>query len=257
MFATMLRDAANQRFPGPGTISGILLGGGAPASGLVPAEVQATTVRVGRDEEIVGQGEPAKHCYLVLSGCVRTVRLMEDGRRQVGEFLLAGDLFGWEALGEHQFGAEAVTRAILLRYPQRRLEALAERDRTLAAGLHALTAGQLRANRERMVLLGRKTAAERIATFLLEMETRLCAEGEAAIELPMPRTDIADYLGLTIETVCRGMAHFRREGYIAVERARIVIRDRQALGLVGRERLRRGTLPELSPHGLPRIAKAN
>lgn len=70
----------------------------------------AVTIRAERDEEIVGQGEAAGYCYLVVSGCVRSVRLMEDGRRQVGEFLFPGDLFGWEALDEHDFGAEAVTR---------------------------------------------------------------------------------------------------------------------------------------------------
>lgn len=237
MLATMPMAAPTTRFPEPGTLAGILMSDGAPVSGFAPADLQASMVRAARDEEIVGQGEPAKYCYFVLSGCVRTVRLMEDGRRQVGEFLLAGDLFGWEALGEHDFGAEAVTPATLLRYPQRRLEVLAERDRIFAGQLRTLAARQLRANRDRMVLLGRKTAAERIATFLLEMAARPGAAAEASIDLPMSRTDIADYLGLTIETVCRGIAHFRREGFIAVARGRIVIRDRRALERVGRESL--------------------
>ncbi|MGH7119477.1 MAG: helix-turn-helix domain-containing protein [Acetobacteraceae bacterium] len=237
MLASTPAVALKPGFADPGTVAGILLGGGVSVSGFTPPELQAATVRAARDEEIVGQGEPAKYCHFVLSGCVRTVRLMRDGRRQVGEFLFAGDLFGWEALGEHHFGAEAVTCVTHLRYPQRRLEALAERDRIFAAQLRALTAGQLRANRDRMVLLGRKRAAERIATFILEMAARPGAEAETSIDLPMSRTDIADYLGLTIETVCRGIARFRREGLIAAERTRIVIRDRRALELVGRESL--------------------
>jgi len=161
--------------------------------------------------------------------------LMEDGRRHVGEFLFPGDLFGWDVLDEHDFGAEAVTPATVRRYPRRSLEALADRDRTFAQQLRALTAGQLRASRERMVLLGRKTASERIASFLLEMARQMRAEGQGLIELPMSRADIADYLGLTIETVCRGLTQFRRHGIIAVERSKVVVRDRRALDAAGCE----------------------
>ena len=83
------------------------------------------------------------------------------------------------------------------------------------------------------MLLGRKTAAERIASFLLEMSERLISPGEAVIELPMSRADMADYLGLTIETVCRGLTELRRQGTIAVERTRVAIRDSRALALAG------------------------
>ena len=231
MFATI--PPIEQRSPVPlmsGTASGR---GGLPALALL--EPEAITVRADRDEEIVGQGEPAGYCYLVLSGCVRTVRLMEDGRRQIGEFLFPGDLFGWEALEEHDFGAEAVTAATLRRYSRQSLDALAERDRMLARRLRALTAGQLRAGRERMLLLGRKTAAERIASFLLEMASRMAARNGAPIELPMSRADIADYLGLTIETVCRGLTQLRRQEIITIDRATVAIRNRPALGAAGCE----------------------
>ena len=202
---------------------------------LEPLEPQAITVRADRDEEIVAQGGAAAYCYLVVSGCVRTVTLMEDGRRQIGEFLFPGDLFGWEALDEHDFAAEAVTPVTLRRYSRRSLDALADRDLDFARRLRELTAGQLRAGRERMVLLGRKTASERIASFLLEMAGRMNPDGYALIELPMGRADMADYLGLTIETVCRGLTQLRRHGTIAVERAKVMIRDRPALGLAGCE----------------------
>ncbi len=198
---------------------------------------QAVIVRADREEEIVGQGEAAEYCYVVVSGCVRTVRLMEDGRRQVGEFLLPGDMFGWEALEEHDFSAEAVTAATLRRYPRRGLELLADRDHELARRLRALSARKLRAGRERMLLLGRKSASERIASFLLEMAERTGSGEGSPIELPMSRTDIADYLGLTIETVCRGLTHLQRQGTISIERARIWIRDRRALGVAGCEAL--------------------
>lgn len=208
-----------------------------PANSHVPEPLdpQAMTVRADRDEEIVAQGDPARYCYQVVSGCVRTVKLMEDGRRQVGEFLFPGDLFGWEALDEHDFAAEAVTPVTLRRYPRHSIEARADRDRDFARRLREITAGQLRAGRERMVLLGRKTASERIASFLVEMAGRMNSNGTASIELPMGRADIADYLGLTIETVCRGLTQLRRHGTITVERAKIVICDRSALGAAGCE----------------------
>lgn len=123
----------------------------------------------------------------------------------------------------------------LQRYPRRSLDALADRDRDFARKLRELTAGQLRAGRERLVLLGRKTASERIATFLLEMAERTTAGGAGLIELPMGRADMADYLGLTIETVFRGLTQFRQSGTIAVQRGKVIIRDHRALGVAGCE----------------------
>ena len=125
--------------------------------------------------EIHGQGDQADFCYRILSGCVRTVKLMEDGRRQIGEFLMAGDLLGFDALETYDFAAEAVSDVVLRRYPaadggsagreQRRPDAAAARHDGIS----------LRMAHSRLVLLGRKTASERIASFLLEMVERLPA----------------------------------------------------------------------------------
>jgi CRP/FNR family nitrogen fixation transcriptional regulator len=184
-----------------------------------------TTVSVEREQEIHGQGEQARFCHRILSGCVRMVKLMEDGRRQVGEFLMAGDLFGFDELETHDFAAEAVSDVVLRRYPRRMVEALAESNVALARRLRDLTSVSLRTAHTRLVLLGRKTASERIATFLLEMEERLPQVRAYRLELPMSRTDMADHLGLTIETVCRVLAHIRRDGTIAIQRGSIEIRD--------------------------------
>jgi CRP/FNR family transcriptional regulator, nitrogen fixation regulation protein len=234
MLSTIQPSERQSMLPMPVAAAGFAAGAARP-SVLEPLAGVGVTVRAERDEEIVAQGDAAGYCYLIVSGCVRTVRLMEDGRRQVGEFLFPGDLFGWDALEEHDFGAEAVTPATVRRYPRRSLDALADRDPDFAQQLRRLTAGQLRAGRERLVLLGRKTASERIASFLLEMGRQMRAEGKGFIELPMSRSDIADYLGLTIETVCRGLTQFRRHGIIAVERSKVVVRDRRALGAAGCE----------------------
>src|SRR6185437_9850772 len=171
--------------------------------------------------------DAAEYCYLVVSGCVRSVTVTEDGRRHVNEFFLQGDLFGWDTMEEYDFAAESVTPVTLRRYRRRGLEALADSDREVARMLRDLGAGQLRAARERMMLLGRKTAAERIASFLLTITARM--QTPAQVELPMSRGDIADHLGLTIETVCRGLAQLRREGTIDLERTKVAIRNRRAL----------------------------
>jgi CRP-like cAMP-binding protein len=196
---------------------------------LVLLEQFGTTITVHREQEIHGQGEDAECCYRILAGCVRTVRLMEDGRRQVGEFLMAGDLLGFDALGIFDFAAEAVTDVVLRRYPRRMVDALAENNVALTRRLRDITAVNLRIAQTRLMLLGRKTATERIASFLLEMVERLPGTDPNFLELPMGRADVADHLGLTIETVCRVLAHLRREGTITIDRSSVRVGDTDAL----------------------------
>jgi CRP-like cAMP-binding protein len=136
-------------------------------------EREAVTVSADRNEEIFAEGASAQYCYLIVGGCVRTFKLVENGRHDVVEFLLPGDLFGWEALGEYDFSAEAVTPVILWRFSRGSIENFAEVDPDFAHRLLDLAAGKSRVARERMVLLGRKTATERIAAFLLEMAGRV------------------------------------------------------------------------------------
>jgi CRP/FNR family nitrogen fixation transcriptional regulator len=188
-------------------------------------EQLGTTISVRRDQKIHGPGDQATSCYRVLHGCVRMVRLMEDGRRQIGEFLMAGDLFGFDALNIHDYAAEAVSDLVLRRYPRPMVDMLAESNLALALRLWDLTLVSLRAARTRLLLLGRKTASEKIATFLLEMRERLPCTITGVMNLPMGRTDMADHLGLTIETVCRVLTILRRDKAIAIERNTIEIRD--------------------------------
>ncbi len=204
---------------------------------LEPLVQTAANMQVHRDGEIIAQGDKAEYCFQVISGCVRTVRLLEDGRRQVGEFLMPGDVFGWEMAEIHEFAAEAVTEVTLCRFRLRTIEERADQDRVFASKMRRYTADQVRAARVRLVLLGRKTASERIASFLLEMQGRLCPPGAVAFDLPMSRADMADYLGLTVETVSRGLTELRRRGTIAVERTRVVVLDSDALGQAEPDRL--------------------
>jgi CRP-like cAMP-binding protein len=188
-----------------------------------------TTVRMARDGEIYAEGDNAQFCYRVVTGCARTVKLLEDGRRQVGEFFLPGDLLGLDDLDSHDYAAEAVTELTLRRYPRRMVEALAESHASLSHRLRELALHTLRTAHGRMVMLGRKTATERIAAFLLEMDNRISKRGTSLLDLPMNRSDMADHLGLTVETICRVLAQLKRQGVVGIQRAGVELRNRDAL----------------------------
>jgi CRP/FNR family nitrogen fixation transcriptional regulator len=170
-------------------------------------------VRFERNTEIHGEDEPAEYFYQVVSGAVRTYKVLSDGRRQIGAFHLPGDLFGLEAGDNHRFSAEAIAASIVRIAKRSALIALATRDHDLANALWMHTANNLQIAQDHMLLLGRKTAEERVASFLLHMFER--ASAERTLDLPMSRQDIADYLGLTIETVSRTLTQL--EGKAAIE----------------------------------------
>lgn len=185
------------------------------------------TMRYPRNTEIYGEQEPADHLYKVISGAVRTYKILKDGRRQIGGFYLPGDMFGLEFSDWHGFSAEAITDARILIVKRKTLNALASRDASVAWQLFSLAGRELRRVRERVLLLI-KSAQGRVASFLLEMAERT-ATGDA-VELPMSRQDIADYLGLTIETVSRTLTGLETAAAIEVPTSRrIVLRDRAAL----------------------------
>jgi CRP-like cAMP-binding protein len=200
-------------------------------------EESCTLLTVERDREIVEQGAPATYCFQLVSGCARIVKLLADGRRQVVGFLLADDIFGWDSVNCHDFALESVTNATLRRFPVSAIDDRADRDRHFARHLRHAMSEQSCVGRAHMVLLGRMTATERIASFLLDMAGRLSADHSAVMELPMCRTDMADYLGLTVETISRGLAALRRRGAIVVDRTRFAILDRQALCCTDAEQL--------------------
>jgi CRP/FNR family nitrogen fixation transcriptional regulator len=180
-----------------------------------------------RNEEIYGENEPADYLYKVVSGTVRTYKVLNDGRRQIGAFYLTGDVFGLEVGDEHTFSAEAITDTKVLVIKRSALIAAAERDHDIARQLWTVTGRELRRVQDHILLLI-KTAQERVAAFLLEMSDR--ASGGNSFELPMSRQDIADYLGLTIETVSRTLTHLESTAAIEVPTSRrIVLRNRPAL----------------------------
>jgi CRP/FNR family transcriptional regulator, nitrogen fixation regulation protein len=180
-----------------------------------------------RNAEIYGENEPADYLYKVISGNVRTYRVLNDGRRQIGAFYLPGDIFGLEVGAEHQFSAEAISDAKVLVIKRSALVGLANRDADVARQLWSFTARELQRVQDHALLLI-KSAQQRVASFLLEMAER--AAHADTIELPMSRQDIADYLGLTIETVSRTLTQLETEAAIALPTSRrIVLRNRRAL----------------------------
>jgi CRP/FNR family nitrogen fixation transcriptional regulator len=182
-----------------------------------------------KDEEIFAEGDKAAYVYKVLSGVVRTSKLLSDGRRQIDAFHLAGDIFGIEAGDEYRFCAESVGDCVVVAYRRSHLAALTGSDAQLGQDM---TMGMMRSlvrAQNHMLLLGRKSALEKIATFLLDMAERTA--DDSTLDLPMSRTDIADHLGLTIETVSRSFTQLERQGIIGLPSARrIVLSNRAALG---------------------------
>jgi CRP-like cAMP-binding protein len=191
-------------------------------------------------EVIYTEGDRVEHWYEVVRGAVSACKLAADGRRQVTEFYLPGDVFGLDDTGTHSLSAEATgaeVRTVVVRRCRRRLDALVHADAGLARRLHKVALEGLARAHARLFLLGRAAAAERVAAFLFEMEDRLPPQvsrpGMNAIRsfsLPMTRGDIADHLGLTVETVSRIFQKLRRAGALALpDGKRVVILDRRAL----------------------------
>jgi CRP/FNR family nitrogen fixation transcriptional regulator len=190
--------------------------------------VMGAPINLAKNVEVYGEGEPADYVYKVVSGVVRTCKLLSDGRRQISSFFLPGDVFGLEATVEHRFTAEAVSDVSLIFVKRSALTALAARDGEVANELWSAATADLRAAQEHMLLLGRKSAQERLVAFLLEMAER--TNGGEAVDLPMSRLDIADYLGLTIETVSRTITQLENAEAISLPTTRhIRFRDRAAL----------------------------
>lgn len=200
-------------------------GGRAALAGTM--EMMGAAVPFARNTEVYGENEPADYLYKVVSGAVRTYKVLADGRRQIGAFYLPGDVFGLEAGDEHTFSAEALADSKILVIKRSALMALAERDNEVARQLWTETGRELRRVQDHILLLI-KTAKERVAAFLLEMAER--SPNGSAVDLPMSRQDIADYLGLTIETVSRMLTDLENAATIELPTSRrIVLRNRAAL----------------------------
>ena len=173
-------------------------------------ELIGTPFAYAREEEIYGEGEESEFVYKVVSGAVRTHKVLNDGRRQITGFHLPGDLFGFEQGESHRHTAEALSETKVLVFRRRQVERAATDRAEVACQLWSIATDNLRQAQDLMLLLGRRSALERVASFLLDVGKRL--GGGDTCALPMTRRDIADYLGLTIETVSRTFSHLEDDG---------------------------------------------
>ena len=218
----LIRTATTTRTPGR------LFPGASTDSLSAAMELMGACISYVRNFEIYGEGEPTEYLYKVVSGTVRSCKLLDDGRRQVTAFHMPGEIFGLEVGDTHSFSAEAIADSIIIVVKRSAILSLAARDVDIAHQLWTLTARELQRVQDHMLILGCMGAKEKVAAFLLQFSKRCSDSNE--IKLPMSRQDIADYLGLTMETVSRTMNQLEHDATITLPTSRrIVLRDRAAL----------------------------
>jgi CRP/FNR family transcriptional regulator len=178
------------------------------------------TLKLSPGQALFHEGDPATRVFTLTRGTLKLYQLLADGRRQVTGFLHPGDFLGISVDDEHAFSAEALEKSQLCWFPRARFDDFIEDHMAMERELYRMAAHELAAAQQQFVLLGRKTATERLATFLLLLsERRELSNGVAAgmVRLPMSRSDIADYLGLTKETVSRVISALKRDRIVRLE----------------------------------------
>lgn len=184
------------------------------------AELSAivSTVELEPGDPLFDEDQPARHIFNVTAGAMKVYKLLPDGRRQITGFLFAGDFLGLASGEVYAYSAEAVTHASLCRFSRQALEELLARFPKLEKRLLGMASHELAAAQEQMLLLGRKTAKEKIVSFLLTLSERAIRRGQPGdpVAVPMSRNDIGDYLGLTTETVSRTFTELKRAGLVTL-----------------------------------------
>lgn len=192
-----------------------------------PLGIMGPVLAIDAGAEIYSEGDRATSFYRVEEGVVRTCQFSADGKRQIAAFYLPGEIFGLEAGAAHSLSAEAVSDCRIVAYKRSELDALIETDVDAAREMMVLAMRALERTQSHALALGRRGATERVAAFLLDMADR---SGCETINMAMTREDIADYLGLTLETVSRAISQLKRSGFIVLATARCIrLRNRQAL----------------------------
>jgi CRP/FNR family transcriptional regulator len=202
------------------------------AADLCRLAAVATELRFAAGHVPVHEGEAATHLFTIVDGTVKLYKLMPDGRRQVTGFLFAGDMLGFAFSDTYAYNAETVTPVTVCSFPRARLERMLDELPGMQRSLLRMAAQGLAAAQEQMMLLGRKTARERVASFLLMLVRHAEQAGRAggSLSLPMTRADIGDHLGLTTETVSRTFTQLKSVGCIALRPgSRVEITDRAGL----------------------------
>lgn len=209
-------------------VCGVLAGGD-----LEKLKSLSWTMTLAPGQPLFHEGDPATRVFALTRGCLKLYMLLADGRRQVTGFMFPGDLLGISVDDEYAFTAESVTESELCGFPRNRFDGFVEDHGEMERELYRIAAHELAAAQQQMVLLGRKTAAERLASFFLMLARKIekgAGKSIRFVELPMSRSDIADYLGLTKETVSRVLATLKQARLIRLAALdRVEILDREGL----------------------------
>jgi CRP/FNR family transcriptional regulator, anaerobic regulatory protein len=188
-------------------------------------------IRLKAGETLVWDGDASRHTYIVTHGALRAAKESDDGRRQILDFLFAGQFIGIPSDLKHHFNAEALTDTEVCRFDRLKLEELMAKYPAVGKGYRHGTMRQLEDAYDHAYALGRRTAMERVAAFLLDLQAAHCPRGPSGVlKLPMTRGDIADFLGLTLETVSRAFSRIKTLDIIRLPSAQEVeIRDPERL----------------------------
>jgi CRP/FNR family nitrogen fixation transcriptional regulator len=183
----------------------------------------AVIVPFHQGQEICSQSQPIEYWYFLILGAARRCTIRPDGRRQIVDLLLPGDFFGLMLGDQSDATVEAVAKATVVAcYPRRRIEKLAESDPSIARELHQIPCAVLSRMQAQLLILGRITAMEKVGSFILEMAARLSNGDSEQVVLPVSRYDIADYLGVSVETVSRALSDLKHRGAIKLMDTRTV-----------------------------------
>ena len=188
--------------------------------GLSALDTLGSVCRFRRSETIFGEGDELRCSYKIVSGAVRLSRITEDGRRQIVEFRTAGDFVGFEWDGQYALSAEAVRDVVAVRFMRTRVDRLIEERSDVRESLVALIREELRSAHEHLITLGCQGAKERVANFLLQLARKARVNDGETLEVDLGRQDMADYLGLTLETISRTLNEFKRIGAIGLPKRR-------------------------------------
>jgi CRP/FNR family transcriptional regulator len=210
----------------PAAMLSVCKGLGTQAAGRIAAISKLR--RLAPREVLFLEGDTADHIYEIVSGMLRLYKLLPDGRRQIMGFPTGGHLLGLAPEGVHVYSAEAINEVTLCCYPRSSFDRLVDNLPGLARRLWTVTSDELRFAQDQMLTLGRRCAIEKVASFLVSLAEATPGQG-GTITLPVTRGDMADYLGLTLETVSRALSKLRRDGVLdfpAVDRVRFLDRER-------------------------------
>ncbi|WNC72123.1 helix-turn-helix domain-containing protein [Thalassotalea psychrophila] len=191
----------------------------------------ADEVHIDSHDYLLNEGESADYVFIPISGSVMLERTASNGARQVYAFLFTGNILGLStsSIAKYNYSAKALSDLTAIRINRQVLEEFFKRALDIGKKYHTRTEVVLSAMLDHLFVMGQRTAHQRLAHFLLDMENRLfCHKGQ--YNLPMSRQDIADYLGMTVSTACRGFTALKKKGWISISsNSLIIINDRDAM----------------------------